>query len=63
MNITINKPKQIDYVHRLWKMGINVVCCHTCPSVFFHETGAEDIVCPYCLAEGKPEDFSDLVHE
>ena len=58
-----DKPRQIDYVHKLWSIEINVVCCHTCPSVFFHTTGAEHIVCPYCLAEGKPEDFSDLIHE
>ena len=58
-----DKTRQIDYLHALQIMGINVVCCNTCPSVFFHETSADQLVCPYCLVEGKPEDFSDLVHE
>lgn len=55
-NIVWGKPNGGTYKY-------NVVCCHTCPSVFFHTTGAEHIVCPYCLVEGKPEDFSDLIHE
>jgi hypothetical protein len=63
MSITINKLKQINYLHFVQNIGINVVCCHTCPSVFFYKIGETELVCPYCLAEGKSEDFSDLVHE
>lgn len=63
MSITINKPRQIDFQIKMWEIGINTVVCHTCPSVFFHETSEEKLVCPYCLAEGSKEFFSDLVHE
>lgn len=58
-----SKPRQIDYVHKLWRMGINIVSCNTCPSVFFHESKDTKLICPYCLTEGNAEDFSDLVHE
>jgi hypothetical protein len=63
MQVTINKPRQIDYLHKMWEIGINAVSCHTCPGVFFHTTGETELVCPYCLSEGSNEDFSDLVHE
>lgn len=58
------KTRQIDYLRKIQNVAkINVVSCNNCPSVFFHETGADHLVCPYCLVEGKPEDFSDLIHE
>ena len=60
-NLIIN---QIKLQNKIQSLGINLVNCGNCGSIFFHECNEEEnVVCPFCYTEMAKSDCPDYFYE
>ena len=56
--------KQIELQNKIQSLGINLVSCGDCGSVFFHECDDSDTVeCPFCYTKMAKSDCPDYFYE
>ena len=56
--------KQIEFQNKIQSLGINLVNCGNCGSIFFHECDDNDTVkCPFCYTKMAKSDCPDYFYE
>lgn len=56
--------KQIEFQSKIQSLGINLVSCGSCGSIFFHECNEEENVeCPFCDTDMAKSDCPDYFYE
>ena len=55
--------KQIEFQNKIQSLGINLVSCGSCGSIFFHECNEEENVeCPFCYTDMAKSDCPDYFY-
>ena len=56
--------KQIEFQNKIQSLGINLVSCGSCGSIFFHECNEEENVeCPFCYTDMAKSDCPDYFYD
>ena len=56
--------KQIEFQNKIQSLGINLVSCGSCGSIFFHECNEEENVeCPFCYTDMAKSDCLDYFYD
>ena len=54
--------KQAEFQLRIQEIGVNLVCCCSCETIFFHTSEQEILTCYECGASDNASSFSDLYY-